>query len=217
MLRKVFNTDVLLDLVWIVVVVILYASLLSGCASVPRGRTVEEQYLAAAELHVSCGPPGTDRTDKLMHGSAVIVSEYRAITAAHVLGCTVNGAMLKLADGREVQVKIEAVSEKLDAARLVADQPLGTLPVEVGRAVEGDIVCITTRWPKASRRCGEVRRAELDSLIEILHAATTEPGNSGSGLYDRRGRLVGIATRKVNLAIGGGVASIVRRWFIEPR
>jgi S1-C subfamily serine protease len=196
----------------------LCSVLLFGCASLPHGRTVEEQELSAAKLHVSCGPPGTDQTDRMLHGSAVIVSELRALTAAHVVGCTVNGAALELADGRMVQVEIEAVSTQLDVARLVAKEPLGAPPLTVARVLEGDVVCVTSRSPAMARHCGEVVKAEENGgLLEIVHRATTVSGNSGSGLYDRRGRLVGIVTRKVNIVPGGGVASIVRRWFIEPR
>jgi S1-C subfamily serine protease len=189
---------------------------LASCASVPgRGRTVDEEFASAAELHVACGDK-PDQVINMLHGSAVIVSEHRALTAAHAVECGahhVTGAMMVLGDGRQVQVEVEAVSTRHDIARLVASESLHAAPVGIGPAPrQGDVVCLITRWPSAAFRCGLVAWTHLQGKMEIFHGATVVAGNSGSALYDHRGLLVGIITHR---AYPGGMATFVREWFVD--
>lgn len=81
----------------------------------------------------------------------------------------------------------------------------------------GQWVCLVPAVPRPDRRCGR----RVHDPERIRHTAITQPGNSGSGVYDDRGRLIGIVThltKCTNGQICGGIATSLhsRLWLLTP-
>ena len=84
------------------------------------------------------------------------------------------------------------------------------------RPAIGAEVCLVPVVPARGPQCGKVD--SFDSIPgDVFHQATTKPGNSGSGVYDADGRLVGIVTHyRRPPAQGGAFSSLAdRRWLLE--
>lgn len=167
-------------------------------ASDEGARTVEAEYDAALVIEVKCAGI------TLGHGSGVMVSPTEALTAGHVVAfgnsCTYV-AHTRDGDQHSMMLDVVVATVQLDGAmdgigRLtmsaldVFDEY--TAPPSV-RAVPalGQWVCTVTGRPDRMRKCGEVQPVGDDGLVGVL--AAFEPGNSGSGVYDTAGNLVGIA------------------------
>jgi hypothetical protein len=71
-----------------------------------------------------------------------------------------------------------------------------TYPIVHGPTPEyGARVCSTTAYPQFLRMCGDVQMP-ADPPGDLSHTIVTEGGNSGSGVYDAKGRLIGIITHR---------------------
>lgn len=173
------------------------AALLTACgacaASIPRptftGTDVREHAVSVA---VAC-------SGKTL-GSGVIVDARRVLTAAHVVPCgTAATVAVRTRDGRVVPARVTWVDDGRDVAVLRATADLeGPYPV-IAPATHGR-VCLVPGWPTRRVSCGYVTGTGL----EIRHTAKTARGNSGSGLYDARGRLIGVVTNRTD---AGGIAT----------
>jgi hypothetical protein len=173
----------------VLIVVLLGALVLGqyGCACGMRqaasSSSPQDQLRAALSLETACGPTG----------SAVIVDRTHALTAAHVIGVCPLPVLLIDSDGVSRVASLEAVAAT-DVARLelLPDEPpfAGSGPPSIARAAPGAGVCIESGLHH-ERRCGRVRTVS-DGRGGVEHSAATIKGDSGSGLYDEHGRLVGI-------------------------
>lgn len=189
--------------------ILLVLPLLISCISIPRVppdiRLAPEQIATAVLVATDCvaedGFSGALSFDNSGKGSGVIISERHVLTAAHAADC--KGTVLpmsrvRLPDGRQFRMVIDKIDHDLDLARLElasADTfKMKIPPPKVGRIpVKDDPVCMATGMPKRGWNCGPMIETRGINRV-ILHAASTTMGNSGSGLYDGDGNLVGIVT-----------------------
>jgi S1-C subfamily serine protease len=134
-------------------------------------------------------------------GSGVAVDRRRILTAYHVPRCDDSGGgtpaviVTDSAGGRHVGRLTEAQLNR-DLAIVTTDDDLPSwFAGEVGpRPEEGGQVCLVTAVPSRERKCGEVQEVNGDGSGDVQHDALTWPGNSGSAVYDARGRLIGIVS-----------------------
>jgi len=176
-------------------------------------RSVAERYSAAVRIGVTC--LGEDGSIMSGGGSGVIVSPTVVLTAAHVADMpdALCSFSVSRYDGRERSMRVERVDHKLDLARLVlmsGQEPFVYSPVSFGpKPLIGSTVCAAPAWPSFKHKCGEVQPyAEAPGNLQM--DVVIEPGNSGSGVYDGAGRLVGIVTHLThcyNGQICGGKAA----------
>jgi S1-C subfamily serine protease len=137
-------------------------------------------------------------------GSAVIVGPSSLVTAEHVVNCA--GTLLATAigeDGAPAIILVEATAPQLDMAAVSTLVPAwpGARGVVVGPPPElGAEVCLVSATPLNMRQCGRVNGAS-GQIFE--HDAFVEPGNSGGGVYDLAGRLVGIISTYRICSAGG--------------
>lgn len=176
----------------------------------------------AAFLDVSClTAPGGG------YGSVVLLDRDTAITARHVVApgrCPDNKVIYEvvLPSGARYMVVVAKMLPKYDLARLeaVLEWPdPGPAPRFAAAPTEGQ-VCQASGFPNHWWTCGGVQEAD-DTIAgaELRFSSPVFPGNSGSGLYDASGRLVGIVTRQVQCAatgqVCGGAAARLRREVFE--
>ena len=167
---------------------------------VALGRTPDEQAKAAVEIRMVCVGMGTVRIGL---GSGVQVSADGVITAAHVIECAGESSIVVKAAGSWNLALIRLVDFEADVAALQLLLEVPSTRATLGhRPQVGDGVCLVVVVPKPARRCGTVNT--LEEGDSDRHDVFTEAGNSGSGVYDSTGRLVGIVTRRQPLEKGPG-------------
>lgn len=195
-------------------------------------RTPAQQVNADVDIGVTCGD-GTQHT-----GTGVVVSPTQVVTALHVASCPDHGTpliMVSLDDNAWRMMVVEVQLPGIDVARLSMWSPYfarNTSPVVIGpRPVTGDRLCEAAAEPRWTYRCfiaqpPMVYDDGLGSDIpatgrKILVDGTIEHGNSGSGVYDARGRLVGILVTAgpcEEYMCEGGVAPLQGEpWLIPAR
>lgn len=180
----------------------------------------EAYYDSAVEITAHCTAP--DGQEVGWFGSGVIISDTQLMTAAHVAETEGMVCSFVAEDVKGVTRLIYPVtvleSGKVDLAVMAlisfedrfADAPL----VHFGPAPRiGDTVCTATAHPRREERCGMVMRPRANPPGDILMNMVVEPGNSGSGLYNMRGDLVGIVVhtypnRGNGQFVAGGATSI---------
>lgn len=180
--------------------ILAWAVLTATCAScvahIPRPVFRHASAPAAITVDVEC-PSGT-----LLRGSGVAEGPRLVLTAAHVVPCgRAASVVLTLADGRKVPAYVSVTLDREDLAILlpttdVADVRLRLAPARPGPA------CFAAAAPARGVHCGRIERVYRDGVI--VHTATTRRGNSGAGLFDATGALVGIVTASYDR--GGGTA-----------
>lgn len=176
----------------------------------PGVRTVVEEYDSSVEVSVFC-------LEGEKQGSGVLFGADQALTAAHVVRCATSELPLLIVlvkrDGTQTIATVAELDAGADLARLDA-LGLESAQIRVGPVpIAGQDVCIVSAVPRRMRRCGEVQLGVQTAPGDYLHDAVTEPGNSGSGVYDRAGRLVGIVTHLLlcpsnGQICGGKIASL---------
>lgn len=164
----------------------------------------------ALGVYVSC-PEGSYHPTR--SGSGVIHFGDVALTAFHVVTCaTPVGAYVKGgdpvprvliqptsiqvqdADARTYHARIMRYAPADDIAWLLLDADTERQPFHVAEPPAQGFVCFSSGHPQRERRCGRVEASGgRDTGIHFLTPAI--PGNSGSGIYDEAGRLVGLVTR----------------------
>lgn len=150
-------------------------------------------------------------------GSGVAVGPHHVLSAAHVATCLTGDITIKAGDGKVRDAVVEIVSLEADLVRLrIVGEDLPFHPLETAPVEDGMHVCIVSTQPDAGRRCGRVREIRPYGPGNVSHTAFTLAGNSGSGVYDGRGRLVGIATHRrsnVDGSPNGGLFSSIYKRF----
>ncbi len=201
-------------------------------AAVAPGDLESAQARRAVALYVMCGP-GSGRS-----GSSAMVrggDHPLVLTASHVVNCApptgadpvprdvqTSAAMIAVDWlGETHAARVVAVDPRRDAAVVeLAGEVPGATPAELGPPPgAGAWVCIAAAAPEVGRSCGEVAGEDADLPdAGLVHAAKTVPGNSGAGLYDASGRLVGVVTRSRGSGkVGGRAARADRmRWMVDP-
>lgn len=168
-----------------------------------RARAVQVISVCGEERHV---------------GSGVVVGPRTVLTAAHVAACVKGDITLTTAPGREYHAAAELVDTQADIARLalVGIERFAELPLEVGRVGLAQRVCIAPAEPARVTSCGTVMISPYVWRPQSTnHNAMTLPGNSGSGVYDGLGRLVGIVTHARHDGSGGLFTDVgSRRWLL---
>lgn len=199
----------------------------SGCVRhLPR--TSLDQDGATVAITVVCVGAGADDLPALAqhYGTGVIVGDHHVLTANHVASGPPGFECVFGINPGDGHMRLAEVQESLptaDIARLRVQESLAAWmsPIVLGpRPTVGDRVCESSAYPRNTYRCGTVMRHQDGEDGDIRIDMFTEFGNSGSGLYDARGRLVGIVVM-TNVCQDGvqciGFASSLwpRDWMLE--
>lgn len=169
------------------------------------------------------------------YGSGVAVGPGAVVTARHVVDCdfelpfgmgTLNGNPMMIkgttwhGTSFELVVQEEGADGADDFALLVATsggEPFSHWAVpRQTNPHKGETVCVMAAYPWFQRSCGEAGVPDKDEgdawmgLGYVVYDAHSDPGNSGSGVYDSRGWLVAIHVASVGRSRGGGY--MVGRW-----
>lgn len=191
---------------WYVLVVILILTL-EGCArGAPRdpardsepAPTLFERYLredaAAIEVRAVCG-------EGYYSGSGVLIGGDLALTALHVAlpeKCSVVDVLIVVGTRYVGTAVIEARWSTQDVARLrLSPRPRAPAPIpRRSTPVVGETLCAATASPRREHHCGFFEQGALSigGGYRRRWDAFVRFGNSGSAIYDDRGRLVGIVT-----------------------
>lgn len=177
----------------IAVVVLVFAIILLGCATVPHVEPTYRDTLAAQQtvVRVVSNCYGDSRS-----GTGVVINERYVLTAAHVVKChAIPTVRVELNDGRTdrmVVIKENAEEDiaKLElrhAGRFGLDVPPPILQPQVFELNPVDYVCVYTF---KGRDCDVLRLTRNLISIRLNH------GDSGAPVYDS-GRLVGLVIRDV--------------------
>lgn len=193
----------------------------TSCAHTSKltSRGLTARYIDAVEIEAVC-VKGSTAEGMLVgwHGSGVVVSRTRVLTANHVANMRDMTCVFqtKTIDGRTRMMQPLAAMPSLDLASLElvdGEKPFDASPVAYGKVPEvGDRVCAATGNPWRGHKCGEVQLpGNLPGDVQFL--IIVEPGNSGSGVYNDAGELIGIVTHKFTCSqstqtCGGKAASL---------
>jgi S1-C subfamily serine protease len=194
-----------LHVMWMALVLSL--ALLVMCCT-PRHtdavRTIGEEHGAAVEIKAACN----ELPIAISVGSGVIISTGDVLTAAHVVHPEITivdekgkrkikpecAFAAETWDGKLYPMTVTKEWPEHDIARLTTFVELPYTPVTFADMPEaGEDACIVARRPWRTRRCGEVQFYREHNGYRHITGVLVQPGNSGSGVYDKRGRLIGIA------------------------
>lgn len=203
--------------------VLLLGLLLAGCTRDVRGRDPKVALESAVLITTTCitadGVTG-------WYGSGVIVNDHTVFTAAHIAddppdsvcvrrATMVNGKTYLLAQNNSMPER------DIASLTLVKGTFDPTYAIVYGPAPAfGERVCSMTAFPRFLWRCGDVQQT-TEPPGDLYHTIVTEGGNSGSGVYDMQGRLVGIITHRWSCSngqyCGGKLATLEGyvTWLLE--
>lgn len=168
---------------------------LSSCGGLFRYTSPSAQKQATVSVEVSCPNGGGG------YGSGVIVGPHHVLTAAHVVDNVYSGecsVTVTEIDGLTRNMKVDWFDKSHDIARLRTVGDLSEFDnyerIWVGkRPDEGDQVYLVTGYPLRGRKLGLVEGYH-DGSGDVIHSGLTEFGNSGSGVWNESGKLIGIVT-----------------------
>ena len=192
---------------------ILLFALFAACCrpdaiSVPKEPLSEAQRKAAVHIVMFC----TDgHTMSAGQGSGTIYADFRIVTAQHVIECKGERAVfVETLEGLRYFARVASEDAKRDIAVLETMQKLPYFRFRVAPTRHAALLCYEAAMPTRARKCGKVSEIRQKPGVEIVHSADTESGNSGSGVFDVRGALVGVVTTR-NGNNTAGAASILRK------
>jgi S1-C subfamily serine protease len=180
-----------------------------ACAQHVTLKQVHDEYESAVKITATCVVV-QDHTFSITGwgGSGVIVDKRRIVTAGHVAQSEANqmcSFVVTDYSGKDRLAAPLVIDETHDLASMVlgSDEPDFAAPYASfgGKPLLGSSVCASVAEPRRGRKCGEVQ-PYVDPPGDLVMDVVVEHGNSGSGLYDDRGALVGIVTHLVMCANG---------------
>lgn len=201
MKRKPPSTVSLAALCGIVVAITVYGTALVG-AVLTRGASASsvpaQDFAAQATVLVS---------DDLGHGSGVVIARGLVLTAAHVVGQK-DKMKVTLATGVEKDAAVLWASKNPDVALLaVATDDVIPAVISCAQPTRGESV-FTFGYPMIAKKVmawGHVASNVLfsaDGITGTMLDMTIVPGNSGGGVWDEQGHLVGLADAVMLVPIG---------------
>lgn len=182
------------------------------------GRTLQEQVTSSAEMRIACEAlkPGTTR---VQYGSLVMVNSTLALTALHVVRCATKDPdteIVRYTEPLKIEANLGGNWYEVLVEWQVPDQDIAVLKTPSTNAQAaafgelpalGQTACAAPSYPYAALRCGMVQPPIPEgTLIDTV----VEPGNSGAGVYDASGRLVGIISQ-VRMCMNGQFCMAIAR------
>lgn len=162
---------------------------------------------STVELRIMTYNQNTNTYTEVSNGSGVIISKDGLIVSNHhvVYGAQIVNAVLS--NGKVYRAKVLHLDEKTDLAvvKIEPDEPLTPVTLaDSDKAVPGQQIAVAGNplGVGLSVSFGYVSHANRDindkggRFIQI--DASVNPGNSGGGLYDAQGNLLGIITAKAS-------------------
>ncbi len=174
-------------------------------ASAPR--TLEQAAESAVRVERACVDGDAFSGARTLNvqmgiGSGVVIATGSVITVAHVVEC--DGVALihvVTASGTKYPATVLVIDKSRDYARLRVPGLHAVSSAVFAKASVGDDVCTFTAWPYVGKSCGKITKIEWqrveNGIVDLWSTARTVPGNSGSGMYNARGELVGLASNKL--------------------
>ena len=140
------------------------------------------------------------------------------LTAAHAVRCDPPGTAPELvvvdAAGIVHGASVRWRADAIDLAEIEVEA-FSAPRATYARPRAGAIICSEHAGPTAGRACGLITTVgEFPSgavTVDIFHTLPVAPGNSGSGVYDAAGKLVGVITHHTLLQPGGLASSVLGR------
>lgn len=167
-------------------------------ATVPQEPfSAEHQVQAAAAVDELCVLLGAPTAVNEYSGTAVMVAPDRALTAGHLAQCHVQGLYVTMLDGASGYAGIVWLNRNRDLALLSLDEGgLGETygAPAIGTSYVGEEACARTAEPKRDLVCGVITMVGGAPDGDVTFTAPIRHGNSGAGVYDYHGRLLGIVT-----------------------
>jgi len=171
----------------------------NGCAAVQtpsrRAPLAEMQRLATVAVHMTCMTPRGELEQ--WGGTGIITGPWEVMTASHVAHCDGVGLLsLRGLDGKYISASLVHEDQKHDVAKLRPAVELPSWKWTWGPSPkDGEVICFESATPRRSRKCGKVSYTDGLAGAEVRTDASAIPGNSGSGVFNAGGQLVGILTR----------------------
>lgn len=205
-----------------------------GCAhgASVRHRNPDERVAMTVQLRVFCLLDDPMEIRAILFeggfGSGLMIDNTHVLTANHVVACpTIPMVTAITADGREYAMSIEKAWMADDVARLVIARkgerffagrnggdvapPYLALP-----PLMGEPVCAYVAVPQRGINCGRLIKDTDDHDGDLHIAGLAWRGNSGSGVYDGQGRLVGILVSGYFFRETGEPAGLWQATSIKP-
>jgi S1-C subfamily serine protease len=174
----------------------------------PLPFTVEHQVAAAADVQHYCVHVGSDGMPINAEGhvgTGVAVAPNLVLTAGHLVTCHVHGIHIDMPDSGEAFGSLLWFDRQRDLAMVVVPEgALGTgySTPAIASPMVGEMVCARVAEPNRGSVCGVVIAVGGKPDGDVTFTGAIEHGNSGAGVYDSTGHLVGIVTELLDT--GGG-------------
>lgn len=130
-------------------------------------------------------------------GSGVMIDSYHVLTAQHVVNCDNKthrvGIFVKFINNEIVEVEVDKQNMFSDMALLRRPDNkkfgIAVKPPVISKAEYMDKLCAAFAYPVRKQSCGYVTEVKGD---HILTTHTIVHGNSGSGVFNEKGELIGL-------------------------
>jgi S1-C subfamily serine protease len=180
--------------------------MMTMCCTPRNVRNFKQEHETSVRITVVCFDAAKGMAYQ-GYGSGVMTSAHTLLTARHVASkeATEHGCIYSAstADGVGVLALVNREWKEHDVAELVTLEPMPYTPIKIGHVPHpGEDACVVASYPVWWRKCGAVQYYRDEPPGDIGFDVIVEPGNSGSGVYDSKGRLVGITTHLRNCQNG---------------